>query len=56
MNFILQKIFNKFIYRPLIKLKLKKVGNDFRLGYLFSTIAMIFFKIIKSSIVFCFYY
>lgn len=33
MNFILQKIFNKFIYRPLIKLKLKKVGNDFRLGF-----------------------
>lgn len=33
MNFLLQKIFNKFIYRPLIKLKLKKVGKNFRLGF-----------------------
>ena len=35
------------------KIQLKKVGHNFRLAILFSTIAMIFFKIIKSSIVFC---
>ena len=33
MKFITQKILNKFIYRPLLKRKLKKVGDNFRLGY-----------------------
>ena len=34
MKFIFHKILNKFVYRPFLKIKLKKVGNDFRLGYL----------------------
>ena len=34
MKFIFHKILNKFIYRPLLKMQLKKVGNNFRLGYL----------------------
>ncbi len=33
MKFIFHKILNKFIYRPLLKRQLKKVGSNFRLGY-----------------------
>jgi hypothetical protein len=34
MKFIFHKILNKFMYRPFLKIKLKKVGHNFRLGYL----------------------
>lgn len=33
MKFFIQKVLNKFIYRPLLKRKLKNVGRNFRLGY-----------------------
>jgi acetyltransferase-like isoleucine patch superfamily enzyme len=33
MKFLIQKILNKFIYRPCLKRKLKKVGSNFRIGY-----------------------
>ena len=33
MNFILQKIYNKIVYRSFVKLKIKSVGKNFRLGH-----------------------
>ena len=33
MNFLAQKIINKFLYRPYVKRKLKSVGKNFRLGF-----------------------
>jgi len=34
LKFISEIFLNKFIYRPLLKMQLKKVGSNFRLGYL----------------------
>ena len=34
MKFTFHKIINNFMYRPFLKIKLKKVGSNFRLGYL----------------------
>jgi len=33
MRYLIEKIYNKIVYRSLIKLKLKYVGRNFRLGY-----------------------
>jgi maltose O-acetyltransferase len=33
MKYLFQKITNRFIYRPFLKIKLKKVGANFRIGY-----------------------
>ncbi|WP_225035060.1 acyltransferase [Winogradskyella sp. SM1960] len=33
MKFLTQKTLNRFIYRPLLKRKLNKVGRNFKLGY-----------------------
>ncbi|MDA7625455.1 acyltransferase [bacterium] len=34
MNFLYQKILNKFLYRPILRIRLKKAGSNFRIGYL----------------------
>lgn len=33
MNFIFDKLYNKFVYRPYLKCKLKYVGKEFKFGY-----------------------
>lgn len=45
MNFIFEKLYNKFVYRPNLKRKLKRVGKEFKLGYCSEVLNPQFFTI-----------